>query len=215
MQSINITIKPDENIWFTSDLHFFHENIIKFCGRPYYSIEDMNESLIKNWNDTVGKDDKVFVLGDFVLRRGKTETTKIINQLNGDIYLVPGNHDKVEAYAGCDKNRFHVCSDITYLRLRPENKDDERFKHSEYILVLSHFPQLCYSHSEKNNAYNLFGHIHSRYNMPMSDYGTPLRLRIGKQFDVGTDRNNYAPVNIFDVMRQIKEYEFWNLHNNI
>ena len=90
MQSINITIKPDENIWFTSDLHFFHENIIKFCGRPYYSIEDMNESLIKNWNDTVGKDDKVFVLGDFVFRRGKTETAKIINQLNGDIYLVPG-----------------------------------------------------------------------------------------------------------------------------
>ena len=166
-------------------------------------------------NEKVGKDDKVFVLGDFVLRRGKSETAKIINQLNGDIYLVPGNHDKVEAYAGCDKNRFHVCSDITYLRLRPENKDDERFKHSEYILVLSHFPQLCYSHSEKNNTYNLFGHIHSRYNMPMSDYGTPLRLRIGKQFDVGTDRNNYAPVNIFDVMRQIKEYEFWNLHNNI
>ena len=49
----------------------------------------------------------------------------------------------------------------------------------------------------------------------MSDYGTPLRLRIGKQFDVGTDRNNYTPVNIFDVMSQIKEYEFWNLHNNI
>lgn len=52
-------------VYFTSDTHFYHSNIIDFCKRPFKNVEDMNETLIENWNRVVGQDDIVFHLGDF------------------------------------------------------------------------------------------------------------------------------------------------------
>ena len=79
-------------VYFTSDTHFYHSNIIGFCKRPFKNVEDMNETLIENWNRVVGQDDIVFHLGDFCLG-GSHEWTKILNRLNGKIYLILGNHD--------------------------------------------------------------------------------------------------------------------------
>ena len=56
---------PGENLFFTSDTHFFHEGIIRFCNRPFGSVEEMNETLIRNWNEKVPEDGTVFHLGDF------------------------------------------------------------------------------------------------------------------------------------------------------
>lgn len=56
----------EQNIFFTSDTHFWHENIIKFCNRPFSSVEEMNDTIIENWNKVVGENDIVFHLGDFV-----------------------------------------------------------------------------------------------------------------------------------------------------
>ena len=77
----------------TSDQHFNHENIIKYCNRPFSSVEEMNEEMIKRWNAVVSKDDTVFVLGDFFMGR-LTEIKDILPRLNGHIMLVEGNHDK-------------------------------------------------------------------------------------------------------------------------
>jgi calcineurin-like phosphoesterase family protein len=79
-------------VYFTSDTHFYHSNIIGFCKRPFKNVEDMNETLIGNWNRVVSQDDIVFHLGDFCLG-GSHEWTKILNRLNGKIYLILGNHD--------------------------------------------------------------------------------------------------------------------------
>ena len=54
-----------QGIWFTSDTHFGHKNILKFCKRPWDTVEEMVEGLIQNWNRVVGKDDLIFHLGDF------------------------------------------------------------------------------------------------------------------------------------------------------
>ena len=74
-------------VFFTSDTHFNHTNIIRFCDRPFGSTEEMNEKLIGNWNSVVGPDDIVFHLGDFCLG-GSAEWTKVLDRLNGKIYLI-------------------------------------------------------------------------------------------------------------------------------
>jgi calcineurin-like phosphoesterase family protein len=79
-------------IWFTSDLHFFHKNVIGFCNRPWTSVEEMNEGLIKNWNDRVRKTEQVYVLGDFLFG-GSSRLREIVPRLNGQKTLVRGNHD--------------------------------------------------------------------------------------------------------------------------
>ena len=61
----NIIIQDGSNVYFTSDTHFQHGNIIKFCNRPYSNVEEMNNAIIENWNSVVGPNDIVFHLGDF------------------------------------------------------------------------------------------------------------------------------------------------------
>jgi calcineurin-like phosphoesterase family protein len=77
--------------FFTSDLHFGHRNIIKYCDRPYNSVEWMNEELVANWNNMVLPEDTVYVLGDFSL--SKDWATKYGPALNGTKHLIAGNHD--------------------------------------------------------------------------------------------------------------------------
>jgi calcineurin-like phosphoesterase family protein len=78
-------------IYFSSDHHFNHFNVITYCSRPFSTIDEMNESLIQKWNDTVGPKDVVWYLGDFSLSR---KALPIVSRLNGEIHLIPGNHDK-------------------------------------------------------------------------------------------------------------------------
>lgn len=79
-------------IFFTSDTHFNHSNILKYCSRPWKTVEEMNEGLIKNWNEVVGHDDTVYHLGDFAMGNRKT-IPEILSMLNGRIVLIRGNHD--------------------------------------------------------------------------------------------------------------------------
>lgn len=74
--------------YFTSDTHFSHTNIIKYCNRPFKSVEEMDEVLIANWNSVVKKTDQVFHLGDFGYNY------KIAQRLNGHKHLIWGNHDR-------------------------------------------------------------------------------------------------------------------------
>lgn len=88
-----MNFKFDGNrLFFTSDTHFNHTNILQYCNRPFKTIDQMNETIITNWNRVVGPDDVIFHLGDFCLG-GAEEWNKILNRLNGRIYLVLGNHD--------------------------------------------------------------------------------------------------------------------------
>lgn len=80
------------NRWFISDTHFSHANIIPYTGRPFQSVDEMNERIIKNWNDLIEPQDLVFFLGDFGL--GKTEfLANICAHLHGAKICIRGNHD--------------------------------------------------------------------------------------------------------------------------
>lgn len=78
-------------IFFSADHHFCHANIIRYCGRPFASVEEMNEALVQRWNEVVGGSDTVYYLGDFSLTTHAL--ARFLPQLNGEKFLVMGNHD--------------------------------------------------------------------------------------------------------------------------
>lgn len=186
----------EEKLFFTSDTHFFHKNIIKFCQRPYKNIEEMQEQFILNWNKVVPQDGIVFFLGDFAFGNS-TEWIKIINQLNGYIYFILGNHD------------LQNCNNLKHL----ENKNSTCLSHMAYIkiietsqvIVLSHYPLLTYP----KHLWNLCGHTHSSKINKFNFFKT--------QYDVGVDNNNYTPVSFKEIkekiQNQIKKNERYNKFN--
>ena len=80
-------------VYFISDTHFGHRNIIRYSNRPYETVGEMDGDLIKNWNDTISPNDVVYHLGDFCLR-GVDYTQNVVNQLNGTKKILLGNHDR-------------------------------------------------------------------------------------------------------------------------
>ena len=85
-----ITKLSGEGLWFTSDTHFNHANILKFTNRPFENVTEHDEALIKNWNDRVGVNDTVFHLGDFCFGSSQ-KIVEIRERLNGNIVLIRGN----------------------------------------------------------------------------------------------------------------------------
>ena len=85
-------------VFFSSDHHFFHSNIIKYCERPYRDSDHMNSELIRLWNEVVGPEDFVFYLGDLSagLKGREEELRDVIHKLNGSKVLIRGNHDHQE-----------------------------------------------------------------------------------------------------------------------
>ena len=94
------TLHPNRDVWFTSDTHFGHENIIHYAGRPFEDAAEMDEALIEAWNARVKPEDLVWHLGDFAMPNGAAKAAR--KRLNGTIRLIVGNHDNIPrlAHAG-------------------------------------------------------------------------------------------------------------------
>jgi calcineurin-like phosphoesterase family protein len=163
------------NIWFTSDTHFGHANIIKYCDRPFADVRENDETLIANWNHVVGPHDAVYHLGDFGFGR-KGQMIEILRRLNGRIFFVKGNHDKsvlkpeVSAY-------FQWVKDYFELKVRDEEMDMKQ------PIILCHYAFQVWNKSH-HGSWHLHGHSHGT--LPSPD--TMARL------DVGVDAHGYTPV---------------------
>ena len=188
-----------QGIWFTSDLHFYHRNIMNYCSRPWKTVEEMNEALINNWNSVVKDDDIVFNLGDFAFA-SNSKWKEILERLKGKHYLILGNHD-VSRYPS-DK--------IMGLFERVEQQ--MLLKIDEQYVYLNHYPFLCYGGSWKNPehaVWQLFGHTHSSPNSSGLDDSRLVHL-FPYQYDVGVDNNNYTPVSfkqVKDIINSQVEHE--------
>ena len=174
-------------VFFTSDTHFFHDNIIRYCRRPFKDSIHMNEILIQNWNETVSPDDIVFHLGDFSYGSAD-EWKRVLNRLNGKIYLIVGNHDM----KNLSENHYSRFEDVA---------------RQMYILVdgqkiyLNHFPMLAYGWAYRD-VWQLFGHVHSGpLNItPTQGVDIPrLKMLMPTQYDVGVDNNDFRPVSFAKV----------------
>lgn len=79
--------------YLVSDLHLDHGNIIDYCGRPFESVEAMNETVVENWNAVVNPNDEVLYGGDLTISWSNTDLLDWLDQLNGEIVFLLGNHD--------------------------------------------------------------------------------------------------------------------------
>lgn len=171
--------KPD-NLFFTSDSHFGHHNIIEYCQRNlklfFDDVDEMNSVLIKRWNDIVPKDGIVFHLGDFFFMISAIEAVEILDQLNGTIYWVKGNHDRSKIYKACSYDKLPDRIEITV--------DDSELE-TPQLIVLDHFPLYTWNR-EHHGAWHLHGHCHGTFNHPNI-----------KAIDVGVDSVHsslFAPI---------------------
>lgn len=172
-----------KNVFFTSDTHFYHKNIIEFCKRPFCTVDDMNEALIANWNKAVGPRDTIFHLGDFCLG-DSAKWNGILDRLHGRIHLILGNHD-IRNFRKSYTGRFESVTTQMYIEI-----DGQR-------IYLNHYPFLCYEDSY-NGTWQLFGHVHTgRYSIGKDT--SRLRMLFPTQYDVGVDNNDFTPVSFAQV----------------
>ena len=184
---------PD-NIWFTSDTHFGHKNISRFTKRPWNSTEEMDEGLIKNWNEVVGENDIVFHLGDFAFA-SNGRWKELIEKLNGRIYLILGNHDITRWPGDSIMDLFEGVYPQLVIVIGQKH------------FILNHYPLLCYGGACRNPpVYQLFGHVHSGPNITNLD-SDRLKYCFPFQYDVGIDNNNYRPVSAYEIIEKICNYE--------
>lgn len=149
---------------FTSDLHFFHKNICKFSGRPW-TYEENTDKLIEIWNKNVGKGDTCWHLGDFFFV-GKNKGQKcrdVLEQLNGTIRCIQGNHDPYDLMTDLLKSG-HI-----------ETLDKmKEIKINKTKVVLCHYPMVVWNQSHRGSI-QLHGHCHGTLH------------NFGKSIDVGLD----------------------------
>lgn len=131
--------------WITSDLHLFHKRIIEFCPetRRYDDLEDMHDSFRIYWQNTVGSEDRVFILGD-VSFGSKKNTAKLFSGLPGRIVIVKGNHDDLKMLSVFES--VHDYLEVTIEMTK---------------VCMFHFPIEAWHRKEKGSVH-VHGHMHGR-----------------------------------------------------
>ena len=180
--------------WFTADLHFGHENIIKFCDRPFRDLNHMHTTIIDNINHLVGQEDELWILGDLAMGL-LANTLPITKRIIGKVHLVAGNHDRVHPYSGAMKSENMIPTYMELANLESLNRTNTSLTLLNGVPVeVSHFPysiEVKRSHKEDKFAkwrlidegqWLLHGHTHGSWRM------------LGKQIDVGIDAWGGYPV---------------------
>lgn len=154
--------------WFTADHHFGHANIIRHCARPFASVDDMNEEMIRRWNSLVAASDFVYHLGDFSFRGASPEVYR--HRLNGKIVFVIGNHDP-ERHKLEQLGIFESIHSLLQIKVNGET------------IVLCHYGMRVWNKSH-HGTLHLYGHSHGT--LPGDS----------QSLDVGVDCWEFRPVSL-------------------
>lgn len=188
-------------IWFTSDTHFYHTNVIKYCNRPFKDVEEMNAMMVIRWNEVVKPEDEIYHLGDFSMAWRPVEI--FTPQLNGKKYLIPGNHDFIHTVHPKSKHKDNQDKWIArYAELGwtilPEFYDqigmfgmNINMCHMPYAgdHVADKTGEIRYpEHRPKDDGkWLLHGHVHQLW-----------RIK-NRMINVGVDVNNFYPLSLKDI----------------
>jgi len=171
--------------FYTADLHIGHKRIIELCQRPFDDVDHMNRAFLFRWNEVVGPDDNVYILGDLALGT-VSESLHIVEELAGNKFLIPGNHDRCHSGIGQAEKRY-MYEDVG-LTVLPEITRVPFFNDS---LLACHFPYAGDSREVEryaqyrpvdNGEILLHGHVHNAWHVN------------GHQVNVGVDVNAFRPV---------------------
>ena len=162
--------------WYTSDTHFGHENVIRFCNRPFDNIEQMDKCIIESLTAHVGPEDDLWILGDFAFGPKAKESSylsEVFEQLPGARkHLIVGNHDQAPTLALPWESTSHIAE----VRGGPKNQAH----------TLCHYPRITWNHARRE-AMQLFGHVHNNW------------LGSKNSVNVGVDVWDFAPVRFDDI----------------
>ena len=172
------------NAFFTSDPHLGHTNIIKYCNRPFISKEEMDETIIANWNRRATNDDIVYCAGDFAFGRTWEEIEYYVKRLKGKIILIKGNHDKLKLIEKCS---FHDISPVSMREIRVNEQE----------ITISHYAMRVWNKSHYG-AWNLYGHSH----------GNLLEDLNSLSFDIGMDANNFKLLDFEEIKLRMSKKTF-------
>ena len=176
-------------IYLSSDLHFFHDKEFIYKPRGFENVLDMNETILKNWNNTVSEDDEVYLLGDLMLG-DNNKGIELIKQLNGKIHVILGNHDTQTR-----KNMYLECHNIIEICYATQ------IKYKGYNFYLSHYPTLTANLDEsapiKARVINLCGHSHIKNRFKDMDKGLIYHVEV--------DCHNNFPVLLDDIIKECSD----------
>lgn len=172
-------------VFVTSDLHFGHDKEFLWKPRGFASVEEMNQTIVKNWNSVVSAEDHVYILGDLML--GSLDNINWVRQLNGNLHIVLGNHDTDQR-------------EKEYMKLENvvEIACAIRFKYNKYHFFLTHFPCITDNLNKEclqQATLNLFGHTHQK---------TKFFEERPYMYHVGMDAHNCYPVEIETIIKDMK-----------
>lgn len=174
-------------IYFSSDLHLNHNKDFIYKPRGFNTIEDMNMTIINNWNEIISENDDVYLLGDLIL--GDNDMgMKLLRQLNGKIHVILGNHDTESRI-----NLYKQLSNIVSIEYATQ------IKYKKAYFFLCHYPVMTANFDDQlawaKHLINLYGHTHQEnlfYN------NNPY------MYNVGMDAHNCYPVSIDQIIEDIK-----------
>ena len=199
-EDMEYNYQDGSKVFFTSDHHFGHENIIRFCNRPWVTISEHNRALIANWNAIVPEYGIVFHLGDFSYKGGGFPAMWWIKGLlHGQIVLIRGNHDP-------DTRKPQ---NLQQLQQIFEGVFDQlEIKVEGQRILMNHYPLLTWPHiyDQKMPTWQIFGHVHL-FNGKSDVYRSSIaKCCIPTQYEVGVDLNNYRPISFHQLKERI-EYQ--------
>ena len=166
--------------FYIADLHLGHSNIIKFDNRPFESVEEMDQTLIDNWNKVVSDEDTVYILGDFCWSKSELEWAKILNKLKGEKVLIKGNHD-LKYFSSSLQPMFKYI------------KDYDEVKDNGKRVILSHYPIPFYRGAYNPDIVHLYGHIHTTLENNFMEH---IREYIDKNDDRGQSKHKRQFYNV-------------------
>ena len=188
-----------QKIFFTADTHFGHENVIQFDKRPFASADEMDEEMIKRWNNKVGKGDLVYVLGDMIWKSITDYSEPLIKSLNGQIILIKGNHDQF-IKNGKAKKALAGIKDYDDIVVTLEDGNKRR-------CILSHYFMPFYN-GHRYQTILLHGHSHnSEESVIEREIAKNLDERgfQNEVYNVGCMHWNYEPVTLDEILATRKE----------
>lgn len=171
--------------YFTSDLHLGHENAIISCGRPYSSVEEMNEDLIERWNRKIKPGDEVYILGDLSYR-SKEHISAYLKRMAGKKHLLIGNHDVKWLKNVTDTSQYF--ESVEYMSVVRQGKN---------LITLCHYPMLEWNRSRYaevqsgSTSWLIHGHIHNSTSCDAYHY---IRENLPCALNAGVDINGFEPV---------------------
>lgn len=166
-------------IFFTSDTHFGHTNIIKYCDRPFSNVQEMDEFLITEWNKVVRPNDTIYHLGDFCFSKNPDS---ILCRLNGKKHLIIGNHDNQKTIDSVFWESVGHYKEISF---------------EKQFIVLCHYAMKVWNKSHRG-AWHLYGHSH----------GTLPEDPFSFSFDAGVDCHDYKPISFEQIKERMNKKKF-------